>query len=200
MPVDANCWATLEEVKSQLHISISDSDCNTFLIHLLNVCYPRIEKYISRPVKAQTFTEYYSGDDSGVLLLRKWPVISVTSIHVDAEREFGSDTLMESSNYFVDTDSDTSIGTVEIYKYDGSYPSWFSKGVRNIKVVYQAGWLVAPAPLKHALIQLVGWHYKHSGNEAIRQASIGGFSKTFENDDLPGHIKNWLADYKERSV
>lgn len=200
MPVDANCWATLEQVKAQLHISISDSDCNAFLIHLLNVGYKRIEKYISRQVIAKEYTEYYDGDNSGKLLLRKWPVIEVDSIYVDAERDFSSDTLVDPDNYFVDTDSDTSIGVVEIFKHGGSNPGWFSKGIKNIKVVYTAGWLEAPAPLLHALCLFVAWHYKHSGNEAIRQASIGGFSKTFENDDLPPHIKNWLCDYKERSV
>lgn len=200
MSVDANAWCTLDQVRAQLHISISDADCNSLLTHLINVGYKRLEKYIGRQAKAKEYTEYISGDDSGKLVLTYWPVISVTSVHVDELREFGSDTLVDPANYYIDFDPDSSIGTIEIFKYDGSNPSWFTSGIRNVKVIYSAGWNSVPADLVQSLIAFVSWHFRRSGTEATRQQSIGGFSKSYEDDDLPPHIRSWLAPYKSRAV
>lgn len=198
MELDANAWITLAEAKAHLHISISDSDCNEFISQLINYGYKFLEGYIGRQAKSKEYTESYDGDDSNVLVLKKWPVISVASVHIDqdGERIFDSEALVDSDDYYVDTDPDTSIGQIELFQATGTGPTWFSKGIKNIQVVYTAGWATVPYPLKFALQQLVAWHFRRSGTEATRQQSIGGFSKSYEDDNLPPHIKRFLDPYK----
>jgi len=198
--LDSNAWITLNDAKEHLHIGISETEFDDQLINLANRSYKILEKYLGRQMKSQSYTEYYDGPDEYKLVLRKYPVVSVTTVHVDIERDFGSDTLVDSGNYFVDTNVDTSVGTIEFFDADGSGPVWFEPGIRNVKVVYTAGFATIPNDLVHAGCMHVAWLFKRSDTEAMKNASLGGKTESYESDMIPHYIKQVLLPYKDWAV
>ena len=107
--------------------------------------HPKIDQYF----KAANYTEYYNGDGTQFLVLRKIPINSITSIHDDIDRAYGADTLIDSDDYSFDADS----GIVE---FDLDY---MTKGVKNVKVIYNAGYATIPSDVKMACEKLVFAEY-----------------------------------------
>ena len=202
MSVDVSAWTTLNRVKRHVHIGLSDSSKDTFLEEIINSTYKVLEKHIGRQVLQATYTEYYDGDSSGRLILKKWPVISVTSIHVDPEREFGSDDLMDADDYYLDTE----LGIVEVFQATGSGPTSFPKGIKNVKAVYVAGFTSIPADLAQVATEYAAFVFNRSGTEGFRSQSLGQKSESYEVGSLridlaiPLYLTWKLDQYKERSV
>lgn len=194
--VDANAWNTLAEIQEELQISISETDHNDYLINLINRSYKILEAYIGQQIKSKSYTEHYSGDSTGKLLLKNRPINSITSIHEDVERVFGSDRLIDSGNYTFDANS----GLVEIFQHDGTGPSWFESGVRNIKVIYNAGYDTIPNDLKEAGCKFVAWLFRRSNTAGTVRVSLGGHSEEFDGEKIPKFIKFWLDPYKNIQV
>ena len=84
MPLD-----TLSNAKSVLLVGGSGDD--TMLAQLLDAADSFIEKYTGRSFAGGTFTETHPAGGP-MLFLRNFPVASVTSLKVDADRAFGSGT------------------------------------------------------------------------------------------------------------
>lgn len=194
MAVDAGAWCTLNEIKYHLHIGISDTTYDTLLEQLINSSYKILEQYIGHPIKSATYTEYYDGDNTNKLLLRKWPIVSVTSIHVDPDREFNSDDLINASNYYVDTEH----GEIEIFQGLAAGPAWFDKGIKNVKVIYVAGYATIPNDIRQASIWHVAWMFRRSDTEGTTAQSLGGKSETYDERAIPEWLRHVLAPYKER--
>lgn len=127
--------------------------------------------YAQRHLAATDYTERRSGDGGVELLLRQYPVQSITSIHVDGDREFGDDTELTDYEY----DEDSGI----VYYYDG-----WPEGVRNIKIVYRAGYEVATMPqdLVSATIEVIAWMQRRitGGQVGTSSHSYGDESITYE--------------------
>ena len=110
-----------------------------------------ISKYIQNHPKinqdflAAVYTEYYNGDGGDTLILRKLPVNSITSIHDDVDRAYATASLMDADDYMFDDESG-------IVTADGDV---FSKGKKNIQVIYNAGYTSIPADVKLACEKLV---------------------------------------------
>lgn len=97
-----------------------------------------------------TETDYYNGDGSCVLLVDKYPIRAVTTIHLnsDTPRSYGASDLVSADN-ILDVDFDCGL-----IRLDGLV---FTQGVKTVKVVYTAGWKTTDAPkaFKQALIERV---------------------------------------------
>lgn len=103
---------------------------------------PEINQYFI----AASYTEYYNGDGDVILILRKLPVNSITSIYDDLDRTFDeTEDQIDSSNYSVDSESG-------ILQFDGAV---MCKGVQNIRVIYNAGYNAVPANVQIACEKLV---------------------------------------------
>ena len=81
--------------------------------------------------------ELQDGDGSSLIQLNYWPIISITSLYVDVNRTFGSETLIASTDY-------------EIYKHNANNPisnagqiryleGNFASAASNVKTTYTAG-------------------------------------------------------------
>lgn len=197
MPVtiDTNAWTTLAYVREHLHIGISETYFDDQLSNLINRSLAILEAYIGHGIKSRTITEYYDGDGTNKLVLNKWPLISVTSIHVDSERVFGSDYLMDTDDYYVDTEH----GIVEVFQETGSGPVSFECGVKNVKVVYVAGYATIPADLVHIANEHVALLFRRSATEGTTSQSLGGKSEIYDESSMPRWLMHRLAPYKDRS-
>lgn len=150
MPLD-----TLSNAKSVLLVSGSGDD--TMLAQLLDAADSFIEKYTGRSFAGGTFTETHPAGGP-MLFLRNFPVASVTSLKVDADRAFGSGTERDTSTYAVHADR----GVIE--SRTGPFLTPYRKGwadwPESVKVVYTTATGSVPAAVKQAFSDLVGHWYR----------------------------------------
>lgn len=138
---------SLANVKEFLRIT--DTNDDTFLTNLISRVEKEVKEYCQRDFEAADYMEYYDGDGTDTLLVDNYPINSVSELYDDPDREFGTDTLIDSSDYIIYSEE----GKIVL---DGST---FSKGNKNIKIVYNAGYTTIPADLEQAVIKLVAAEY-----------------------------------------
>ena len=150
MPLD-----TLSNAKSVLLVGGSGDD--TMLAQLLDAADSFIEKYTGRSFAGGTFTETHPAGGP-MLFLRNFPVASVTSLKVDADRAFGSGTERDTATYAIHADR----GVVE--SRTGPFLTPYRKGwadwPESVKVVYTTATGSVPAAVKQAFSDLVGHWYR----------------------------------------
>lgn len=194
MSLDAGAWTTVAAVKQALKIDSGDNDHDNEIEALINACYLMLEAYIHHPLKAADYTEYYDGDSTNSLVLRKYPINSVASIYDDVTREWAADTLIESTDYVIDNEEQ--IGSVRLFQNT----IIFSSGVKNIKITYNAGYTTIPNDAARACIMLVSYYFNRQGSEGMTAQSIGGKSESYTDEALPLYIRQMVNKYKEFSV
>ena len=126
----------------------------------------------SRTLEDSTYTLYIDGPDSQdprILDLGVYPVVSITSIHADAIRAYGTDALVDSGDY-------TLFGAEGLVELTSAASSAWATGPRANKAVIVAGWTSIPAAIKHACgLQVAGW-WKNRGTVGVRSTSQRGTS------------------------
>lgn len=181
---------TLEDYKIYKKLTKTENDEG------LNV----IIKSVSNMVKTycgHSFIDYFTANKVEVfniaeyqhaILLNEWPVKEVVS--VESRNTDGTYTVVDPSEYFVDTSIDT------IFKTSGYWPSGFG----SIKITYKAGYETTPEDLKIATLDLVTHYFKEEYKErrTIGQASIDN-SKSYRqtlSTKWPMHVARILDMYK----
>lgn len=139
---------TLASVKANYDIDTNLTDHDTLIQDLITQKSKEISVYCGRTFATTTHTEQYDGRGESVLIVNNYPIQSITSIYDDVDRSFSASTLIDSSNY-VCTNEDANGGMI---RGDGII---FSKGVKNIKVIYSAGYDTIPQDLVYACEKLV---------------------------------------------
>ena len=139
-------------------LSISGSGTNDILALYINAASEFCNYYCGagaspRLLRARAITEYYSGDGSNAILPRQYPINSITSLHDDIDRVYGSDTeLYADGDIIIENDN------TRIRYYGGS----FAHGMNNIKLIYNAGYSTIPAVLQLACLEIVRFFYQDS--------------------------------------
>ena len=148
---------TLANVKAAMLITGSGDD--TLLNRLLAGADAFIASVTGRDFAGGTFTETHPAGRA-MLFLRNYPVASVTSVKVDAARQFGSDTVRAADTYVLHADR----GLIESLTGPFLPPRG---GVRDdwpaaVQVVYATATSAVPAPVSEAFSQLVGHWYRQA--------------------------------------
>lgn len=119
----------LTNVKGWLGIgTATDADAN--LARLISAVSGTIKRYTSKGILYQSYSEVYNGNGKTLLMLRQLPVVSITSLYLDAQKS----TLCPLSvggqaGYLIeDKQAIRLIGYI------------FPKGSQNISVTYPAGY------------------------------------------------------------
>lgn len=119
---------TLEEVKT--HLVLTDTNSDEQLNNLMSEMSREFIERIDRDIRKKTRTEYHDGKIGQTsICLEHYPVISITSIHDDTDRQFGSNELIPSDDYSFHASS----GIV-------NFETSLSSGFKNVKVVYVSGY------------------------------------------------------------
>ena len=146
---------TLANAKSSLLISGSTDD--TMLAQLLDAAESFIQQYTGRAFAGGTFTETHPAGGP-MLFLKNYPIATVTSLRVDAERAFGSTTERDAASYVIHTER----GVIE--SPTGPFLQPYRKGSddwpESVKVVYTTATGSVPAAVKQAFADLVGHWYR----------------------------------------
>jgi len=100
------------------------------IVRLINSTSAMIARELKRPFKYYSATEYHDGMSSEFLNVDNFPIVSITSIHDDTNRDYDSATLLDSDDY-------------EIYNAEGGVVRYlegtFANSKSNVKIVHVAG-------------------------------------------------------------
>lgn len=120
----------------------TDTTNDSIIEQVIMAATDRAEIFTRRKLRARKY-----GDDSGLaaevrngngqtwIAPRQWPVISIASIYDDANRDFDSDTLKASTEYFIDYK-----GNLIHLEPDAPNGNHFSVGKQNVQLAYTAGY------------------------------------------------------------
>jgi uncharacterized phiE125 gp8 family phage protein len=177
----SNMLVALSDLKAQLLISGSSDD--TVLNQLIAAADSFIAQHTGRDFAGGTFTEYHAAGGSRAFL-RNFPVTAITSLKVDPNRAFGSDTVLDTSRYVLIADR----GVIE--SIDGPFlPHRSARGSDDwpgaLKVVYTTATSAIPSGVTEAFNQLVSHWYRQIKTNAdtafrdVLELTSGGDTKGY---------------------
>jgi hypothetical protein len=197
---------TLQELKD--HLGISSTDHDTFLTQLTTRVSLMVARWCNRIAQAGTSalelnasdeTEYYDGSGRPDLRVKRYPIVSVTSVHIDADRDFDAETLVDSSDYV--TDNHGLIRYLPQEQTGFQTISYWPKGIQNVKVIYKGGYSTIPEDLKEgALLWAVSIFSKRASSGVVAE-SVGSYSITYgvSSTGLPVEARALLSPYRDFS-
>ena len=165
MALNENALLTWEE--AQIWINDLEEDDEPQVERLINSISSRVEKSITgRFLNVKNHTKYYDGKCRITIPLDEYPVNSVTGLYMDPSRVFDSDSLIDPSKYFVNSES----GIIELYE---DVTPW---GVKTIKVLFNAGFETIPEDLQQAVAETITWNLGRFRGQGIgvEDQSAGG--------------------------
>lgn len=193
----------LEDVK--LHLGVTGSGDDDLLEQLQAAADGFIADHCGREFEGGSFDERFAGGDR-LLVLRNYPVTSLTSLKVDTTRQFGAGTERDATTFVVHPDR----GVVE--NLDGPFVGGAAKGgyPRAVAVAYATATDAVPAGVARASAELIGFWYRQTKTHA----ECGQANVLEESDGTEVHRFPWaqsggyrvppgviaaLAPYRNRS-
>lgn len=155
--------------------------------------YPFNEALLSPTLESTTYTFYVDApiyNDVYTLQLPIAPVTAIASIHADANREYDSGTLIDSSTYTLDQ----KYGRVILKPKDTT--RFFANGYRSNKVVCTAGFSSAPADLEHAICVLASMAQRNKTNQGKESITSRNGSIRLTPKNMPLEVKEYLWPYR----
>jgi uncharacterized phiE125 gp8 family phage protein len=178
---------TLEAVKAYLGVTVTADDAE--LTRLVTMASTVIAEYCARTLVETEHDEYYDGNSNSILPLLNTPITEVSSVTMD-----GSSLTASSNNgygYLFDK--------LMIWLVGGA----FTKGLRNIRVVYTAGYAAdaIPESLQQAAIELVADRYRYRQRVGKKSENIAqGGGTTYDTMHLSDRIKGLVNPYVRKAV
>lgn len=210
---------TLTSVKTQGGIAVGDNSRDSQIRILIDGISSLVKSQLSRDIESTKYVEFYSGDGSPYLILRQYPVTSVSLVCVDDAGYFGAaiggfDTslnLVEGVDYALMSGTGGNGATGMLRRIGATWHRYPSRAIGiiqnlpgipsgNIKVEYTAGFTVVPpeivmavnsAVLKQLAIGPIGTSVSEIGYEDAHVSF-------FNSDDAAkvfGSIEATLAGY-----
>ena len=190
MAVVSNALCTFEEFllynEGNQYKSAGDSD--SLIKELINYKTQEIHNYCGVvQFKSRQYTERYDGIYSDKLFVNKTPIISISSIYDDVDWNFTSDTLIDSSNYVIDTSK----------KYIQLKPGYiFNCGSQNIKIIYTAGYETIPNDIKLVCIKEVTREFRRRINFDVSAVTLNDGNISYVEKGLLKSSKDILDKYR----
>ena len=195
--------STLKEYLPEIQGSSIDADLTSLITRVEGFIarylgFPLADSATSYGLDQSTYTIFVDrpmNDLPFVLQSPLKPIISITSIHSDVDREYGSDSLIDSSKYEIDKQN----GRVIL---DDTSPDTFDVGFRAIKVVGSFGFNTSapPSDLVHAICVYCS-HLQRAkssqGNVSITQRNS---TVSLSPRTMPDEVKEILRGYRNVSV
>lgn len=200
----------LPEYRTIAGLSTEDSARDGALRAILREVNDAITQAVKTPITSTTYTEYYDAPADPMLVLRWWPVTSITSVHVAPgsngnPTSFTSDTEWDEYTHWV-LEKDQPDGSSRSARLRSVRGFWgwryrvpfrrlaaeIDPDYRAVKVVYVAGWTAIPQSLKAAAVQMTGQLFLRRRSGVMpASASLNGGSYSFQT---PGTAVGMLGD------
>jgi len=140
-----------------------------------------------------TYTLYIDSPqefDHFVLQLPIKPIISVTSVYSDLDREYESDTEIHSDEYTIDTQKGQIILKLNVATIG------FNTGYRANRVICRAGFDSSYTDLIHAICVYCSHIYRAKASQGKKSTTIRNASTTFSPNTIPEEVKQVLFQYR----
>ena len=169
--------STLEEVKALLEFE--DNVRDVVLMKLIKDVSAEVEMYLNRSTAVVTDAiQYFDIPRYGVkMFLRAYPITTVTSLWNTTDRTYDSTTIVDSDNYYVDTQH----GIITVDK------QYLLMGAGAVKLQYTGGMASNTAnfirdyrALSSALATEVMYRFQRNAEIGLIAASGGGSNVTLE--------------------
>ena len=182
---------SLDALKRYIGIDATDTSQDALLGDLIDYASERIETHCGRRFASEAITEYADGSGTTELVLSRRPVTELTSVRVDADREFSEETALDLSEQIV---LRAESGVVE--RVDAVFP----RGASNIRIEYTAGYETVPDDIELAAVKLAAAWYAHAraGADGVKRETLGGYSAEYARAALPADVEAILDPYRER--
>jgi uncharacterized phiE125 gp8 family phage protein len=197
MPVGLFALTTLADVKEHLRIEAADSTEDTFLEKLIDRCTSRIESHVNRKLKKRSYAELYDGSGTQKLLLNQFPITALTSVNIDQGQDFLPSTDVDIEAIVIQAEEGLLSWSGVVNSSSAFNAGIWSAGVRNIQVVYEAGYDPIPDDLAAACIKLVAVEFNRAreGADAFAAEATAGHSVTWIQG-MPQEIDEMLLAYR----
>ena len=190
MAVNANGLAAFADAKAVF--GYDDTEQAT-VERLINIASAKIEVFTKRQLAARTATLYLDGNGRDALIVPEWPINSVTTLHVDELRTFGSDTLIAAADYYIDAER----GIIQLY--DDIFSSIGQ--VRVVKLVGNFGYATTHlhySVLNAACLEYVDWLKSRYASRALigvkSNFTADGMNTSYETE-MPLHVREMLRSF-----
>lgn len=178
-------------------LKVTSEEDNGVVESLINRASAWANQYTGRLLKSRAHTEYQDGPCGGDhIILRQFPVTSLTSVHDDPLRAFGASTQVAAGDIYLDAEN----GTVELLNGVA-----LTSGKASVKIVYTGGYAAAsiPADIQEAVLIYMGHAYRREYLDqkfGVSSETIGDRTTTYSKSDVPDKAKTLLAPYRSERV
>lgn len=187
---------TLAYVKAYLELTVSTYD--TLLTSLITAASYSILSYCHRnSFKVNSYSEYIDGAGDYTIDLGNVPVISITTITLEANEAVPE--AIAGSSYILDTKR----GRIRL-KNTSTATRWFRQGFQNVLASYSAGYASIPADLQQACAMIVqSLFIQRGGSLLTTMEKLGDYQATYSrassfiDDDIS--IRAILDRYRDWS-
>lgn len=189
MALDQYALVSLDRLKSYLGIPVSYTEKDLVLEDIINASSAKIESFIDRKVLSRQYSEIQDGRGTDRIVTRQYPLQQTLEIWDDVTGMFSDqNNKIDPALTAIEGDG---IGIVLLGKRR------FSKGVMNIKIVYEAGYNSVPYDLEQACIFTCEYMYEVRSDRAIRTTSKSksGESESY-SDNLPQFVVDMILPYQ----
>lgn len=181
---------------------VSGTGANTELSNLLDRVESAIARWLGFPapdgsntptLAVSTYTLYidsYWFGNRGVLQLPIKPVVTITSVHSDPDREYNSDSEVHSDEYEIDKQAGLLIikPTVSTVGFSNAY--------RANKVVGTFGFTLFHKDLIHAVCVFASQLHRAKSSQGKRSQSVRNATTTYMPNVIPDEVKQILYPYR----
>lgn len=193
--------AILKEYLPEITGNAADTD----LSNILERAEAIIARFLGFPLNdsgelalsASTYTLYIDSPNSFdrlVLNLPIKPIISITSVYSDIDREYGSDSEISASEYTLDKERGQLILKTNVASVG------FNEGYRANRVICSAGFDTDYKDLIHAVCVYASHIYRAKANQGKKSANIRNASTTFSPNTIPPEVKEILYSFRSSSM
>jgi hypothetical protein len=204
-------------VKKQANISPQDTSLDLQIDAFIAGVSGRIKRQFNRNIETQTLTEYYSGDNSPILFLKQFPIISVASVIIDDTFWFGQgpgstpQVLVQGTDYTIMAGYYGIGSSGALRRINGMWYAWDSRrwGLvskqpplpnGNIQVVYTAGLSPVPPEIEMAVnLAVMKMIQMSQTGTAIASNNYQDAAESYFSPELQsqvfGSIENCLAPF-----
>lgn len=182
MALEPNALIDVAYIESVARV-IADADEARYEA-LINQASSLCEARTDRKLAAQPLDMIFDGTGKDTLLLPEYPIVSVTSVHIDATRQWGAED--EVTDYY----KDDSLGIL----FRDSGWGWVR---RSVRVQFTAGHETVPEDLKEACLEIVLWlaPRQKAGSVGLRGTKVDGQEHELEIT-IPLHAQQVLRSYR----
>lgn len=176
--------ASVADLKQWLGLTTNVDDA--LLDRLVAAASGFVEIYLGRPVLEATFDEFYDGTGGAILAVPLLPgqrITAVLSLTIDG-RTVLPQAAIGGAGYRFDANCLTLAG------------DRFTRGRRNVALVYRAGFLATPPEIVQACIELAALRYRERDRIGHVSKAVGGETVSFSQKDMPAQLAVLLAKYQ----